>query len=780
MTGIRPLAGKAPPLWRVPVLRLLILLLACPLAPFREARAAEAGTPAILQLAVNGMDKGAVRVLLQPPEIMILVAALRDAGLVIIPGNPEKIGEDLYVRASALAPKISARYDEDNLTLSLSVDPLLLTPTSVDLAVPPEKVEYIRNNTGFINYAFTSQDLKNLNLLTEQGVSIGGSFVDNAFSVTDTGRFNRLNTSITIDNRDRLTRLVLGDTVAEAGILGGASRLAGISYGRAFAINPYFTPFPGQRFAGVITTPSTADVYVNGLLVRTVELPPGPFNLQNLPALSGAGATRVVIRNAFGLTQELGAPYYLDTHVLRRGLSDFNYTIGVERAPGSSSLGNYSVPAFVGHHRYGITDTLTAGGFLTADTRKVAGGPEVTLSLPIGLLALYGAGSQQQGIAGGSASVQYVYQSPRFSIGAAFTATSPHYATVGLDQADDRATRQISAFVGSRFFRDVDFSLNVYDQHYRDSGDNQQINLTTSIRLADRYNLALSLFHTETEHLRPNNGVYAALTMALGRETTATVSANHDAMSNMATLQVQKSRPLGEGWAYLAQASFGRNAVDIADVQYQGAHGFYEVDATHVGGQTTTTLSAAGAITFIGGNTFFTRPVQDAYGVIQVPGVAGVTGYVSHQDVGKTDSQGNLLVPNLLSYYGNQIGIEPQDIAIDYSVAETDRTIAPSYRGGAVIAFPVKKLQAFQGTLELRRGAEVVVPVYGDLAVVTKEETLHSPIGANGEFYLENLPLEQLPATIEFEGKSCAFVVSVPRSGDRFVQLGRLACVESP
>ncbi len=739
---------------------------------------AEAPIPALLQLSVNGVDKGAARVLLRDGAVFILVSALKDAGFVEVPGTTEDIAGELYVRADAMGPRVRLRYDEDNLILDFTADPSLLAATNVDLANAPEKIEYIHNTTGFINYAVTSESLHRPSFLSEQGLSVGGVFLDNTFSVNTRGDFRRINTNATFDNRANLTRVVVGDTVADAGILGGASQIAGVSYAKNFSINPYFTAFPGQRFAGVVSTPSTADVYINGLLVRTVDLPPGPFNLQNLLAVSGAGATRVVLRNAFGLTQELGAPYYLDTHVLRKGLSDFSYTAGFERRSFATSLGSYGGPAGVARHRYGLTDDLTVGGFIAADKRKVAGGPELTITLPIGALAMSGAGSNQQGTAGAAASAQYVFQSTRFSFGGAYTYTSRRYATVGLDRNDDRALRQYSAFAGTRV-GGIDFMFNVNEQKFRDAGKNRQANLTTSTRLADRFNLALTLSHGKTENFRANDAVFLALTMAVGRETTATVSGTYDRDGIGGTLQMQKSRPLGEGLSYLAQTSAGQRAVSIADVQYQGPYGFYEFDATHIDGHTSTTLSAAGAVTFIGGDFYLTRPIQDAYGLIRVPGLPGVTGYLSHQDVGKTDKNGNLLVPSLLSYYGNQLGIEPQNIPLDYSVEQTDRTVAPYYRGGAVVAFAVKRLQAFQGAVMLKVQGETVTPAYGDLSVTVGNETLRSPLGGGGEFYLESLPAGTYPAVVDYQGNACRFSLAVLSSTERFVQMGTLTCEAS-
>lgn len=740
-----------------------------------EDAASAASAQALLELTVNGVAKDPARVTFVGERLYILVQSLTDAGVTQVPGTPETIDGALYVASDALGPRVKVFYDEENLALSLTVDPTLLAPTMIDLANAPENIEYIRNNTGFLNYALTSQNGKTPSLLSEQGITIGPGFFDNTFSVNTNGRFQRLNTNLTIDSRRRMTRTVLGDTIADAGVLGGASQIAGVTYSKNFSINPYFTPFPGQRFAGVVNTPSSADVYVNGLLVRSIDIPPGPFNLQNLPALAGAGATRVLIRNAFGLTQELGAPYYLDTRVLRRGLHDFSYTAGLQRQFTASRYGEYANPSFVGRHRYGLADTLTAGGFAAGDKDKVAGGPEVTWTLPFGAIGLFGAGSHQDDTPGAAASAQYVYQSLRFSIGSAFTYMSPNYATVGLDRRDDRAVYQYSSFAATRFGA-VDLTLNYYQQDFRDAGSNRQVNLTSSLRLFDRFNLAVSLTHNKAANTKASNGIFAALTMPLFGDTAATVSGSHDTSGSTAAVQFQKSRPLGEGFAYLVQASAGSRAVNIADVQYQSRYGLYEIDATHIEGDTNVILTAAGALTYIGGEVYATRPVQDAYGLIRVPDVAGVTGYVSHQDIGKTDARGNLLVPSLLSYYGNQLGIEPLDIPLDYAVEETERTIAPSYRGGAVVTFAVKKLQAFQGKAQLLRAGENVSPAFGELTVTVNGAVISSPIGTDGAFYLENLPPGAWPAEILFEGNACRFSMAVPKTAERFVDMGAVSC----
>lgn len=771
--AFRPERGRRIFLW------LLVLnAVPGPGAPVPAAMAAEAQSAALLQLTVNTVDKGAARVIIRGSEILIAVDSLKAAGVTVTPSAVETIGGVDYVAARALEPGVKVDYDAANLALALTADPRLLAPSTIDLAgAAPANLEFIDSPSAFLNYGAVSTNGRTPSFLSEQGVRLGGALFDNAFSINPQGRFIRGATNLTFDNRARSTRMTLGDAVGDAGVLGGAARIGGVTYATDFALKPYFTPFPNQRFAGVVSTPSTADIYVNGRQVRSVEVPPGVFNLENLPAVSGAGNIRVVIRNAFGQAQELGAPYYLGTQLLRRGLSDFSYTAGFERDPVSTGIGSYGRAVVAARHRYGLTDRISLGGFGAADKDKAAFGGEATFGLPFGMLSLYGAGSRQGHFTDGAASAQYSYQSTRFSLGAAYTYTGPRYASLGLDRRDDRAVTRIDSFIAAPLGGYADLTFDYSHTRFRDAGLSDRAALTASARLGGRFNLSLTLAHAQVSRVPVDNSAFLAVTMALGPRTAATASVAAERRGTTEAVQIQRSLPYGEGFGYLVQGAAGAQPVNIADVQYQGRYGLYEIDVIHTPGDTQTTVSASGAIVAIGGRVLPTRPIQDSYALIRVPGVAGVTGTLSHQSVGKTDARGDLLVPNLLSYYGNALGIDDQDIPLDYSVAATERIVAPAYRGGAVVAFPVKRLQAFTGTLEVRRGDTVIVPAYGDLTVSGGGVTVDSPLGARGEFYLEGLPAGG-DVTVTYEGGVCRFKMTAPASQERFVRLGKLTCAE--
>jgi outer membrane usher protein len=184
-----------------------------------------------------------------------------------------------------------------------------------------------------------------------------------------------------------------------------------------------------------------------------------------------------------------------------------------------------------------------------------------------------------------------------------------------------------------------------------------------------------------------------------------------------------------------------------------------------------------GSVVAIGGGLYATRPVQQSFALIRVPGVEGVRAFSSHQEIGRTGGGGDVLVPDLQAYYGNILNIADGDIPIEYAVADAGLTIAPPFRGGAVARFDVQKVQRVLGRVKVATGHEETYQQYGELTVTSASGRRYgSPIGGDGTFYFENLPKGSYAAMMEYRGTRCAFQLVVPSSDDMVVDLGTVRC----
>jgi hypothetical protein len=184
-----------------------------------------------------------------------------------------------------------------------------------------------------------------------------------------------------------------------------------------------------------------------------------------------------------------------------------------------------------------------------------------------------------------------------------------------------------------------------------------------------------------------------------------------------------------------------------------------------------------GGLAVVGGSFNLTRPIEGGFALIRVPGSAGVRGTESNQVVGRTNAKGDLLVTDLLPYYGNVLGIEDSDLPLDYDVQETRRVVAPPYRGGALVTFEARRASAVFGTILLDDGSATKAPARGLVRLL--DSAGESPVGMRGEFFFETLEPGPHRAEVVYRGIPCRFTFTVPPATERragITKVGEVRC----
>jgi outer membrane usher protein len=162
-----------------------------------------------------------------------------------------------------------------------------------------------------------------------------------------------------------------------------------------------------------------------------------------------------------------------------------------------------------------------------------------------------------------------------------------------------------------------------------------------------------------------------------------------------------------------------------------------------------------------------------------VPDVEGVRAYVSHQEMGRTDRRGDLLVPNLLAYYGNQISIADADVPADRTLSYKQLLLATPYRGGAIAEFPATREWRVAGSLTLQGHPEALRgqrALDARVTVETPRGPMDSWLGAGGEFYLEGLAPGSYVLQVTAGDIRCEATLVVPTSDAPVIRAGELAC----
>jgi outer membrane usher protein len=662
----------------------------------------------------------------------------------------------------------------------------------VDLGAAPPDVSYARRPSAFFNYApsvtASTQGPLSASGFFEAGVSEKNRLWYSGLYAATAGGVARGLTNLTIDDRPRMLRLTVGDANVATGAIGGAAVLGGVTFARDFTENPYFIRFPSMRFTSSTDVPATVDVYVNGVRVKSVPLDPGTFTLDGVRGLVGGGTVSYVLRDALGGGQTFSMPYYVGPTVLAKGVSDFAVSVGFPRDGIGTQSFAYEGPAAMGYYQVGVTDHLTLGARAEAIWARASGGPFVAVTTPAGLFSLEGGASAASdgGFEGGVAGVfSYSYLSRAFNAGASLRAQSDRYATVTLTPDMDRSLVQASIFTsvpaGKRASIGTQFSL---DDH-RDLPTIASVSLFSQVQLSRGLTLlAQAGLATVTPPKSEIDGF-----LLLSWTTDTKLSATGGVVSNGGAvggnLQVAKSSTFGEDWSLAAAATVTPQSTDVSvNHRLQTATNIVATYFDWTGSSATLSVEPAGSVVWVqGAGAFLTRPVYDGFALVEIPNVQGVRVYQNAQEVGRTDKEGHVLVPSLISYYGSQLKIASEDIPLDYALDRDSLVVAPPRRGAGLALFPAVRVHYYRGRVRTVRTEGKLekeeVPVFGDLAVQNGPHEVVSPIGEGGTFELEGLQTGVHDAEIRYRGDVCRFRLDAREAKTALVDLGLIRCRET-
>jgi outer membrane usher protein len=761
------------------------------LGTLAQAQGGQREERAPLEVVLNGESRGVWIVRLAAGDLWVPRRELL-AARVKLPAGARREGTppDERVSLASLGADVTFVVDFDLLLARIDFSPALLAERRVDLAADlrPPGLELRSDLSAFANYAAAVATPGTLSLSTEAGVSEGGVVLSTQTSLLTSGAWVRGLTSLTLDDPRRLLRWTLGDTfetTALAGGLWGSALLGGLSVGRDRAQGPYrlYAPLPSQR--GFATSPSTMDVYVDGALVRSVPIAPGTYDLQNLPVPTGSSTLRTVLRDAYGRSQELSTNAWYSSELLAVGFTDWSASAGWQRRQFGAASNAYGPPAALGSFRRGLLPWLSAGARVEAAGGGLFNlGASVTTAAPAallpGTLELAAAASRDGGPLGGALSVGVSVQTSLVGAGLSLRLQSPGYANVSLPSSADRARWLLTSTSSFPLGHSASLSLDLRAGSQRDAGRAASAALRAQLGLGPALSASASLGLDSTAAAPASWSGSVGLLWVIDRVTTADALVSDQGGARGAQLGVQRNLPAGEGFGYRARVGQEEGATTISALgQAQGQHGRLEAGLDQSPGSRQVHASLAGGVVAMGGRAFFTRPLEQAWALVRVPGVEGVRALLENQEVGRTDPRGDLLVPGLLPYYANRLALVPTDVPLTHDVGAIERLVGPPTRSGVLVRFAVERLTAISGAvLVALPGGGVLVPAFGELQVSAAPGSPSSPLGEDGRFFLEGLQPGRYRGQVTWTGGNCDLALEVParREGEAVTDLGVLRC----
>jgi outer membrane usher protein len=767
--------------------RALLLVLSLALAGLPGAALAE---EAVLRLVVNGTPRGDGIVAIDADgDVWLEQETLAALDFGVLPEGARVA--DGRVSLRSLAPALRFELDVPSATLRLRIDPERLAGSRVDLSRPaPPGLRLLEQDSALLNYSLRLDLLeeRTLALPFELGLRRGPAllFSDFDFSSADDAGFVRLSTRAVLDDLARLRRLTLGDLVARSDTdLGSQLLLGGVSLARDFRLQPYLVRRPAPDVSGVLETASEVEVYVDGQLLSREDLPAGRFELADLPVRQGAGEVRLVIRDAFGRTREVDSGIYAASRLLRAGLSEYALQLGFERESFGRRSFDYGEPMALGFYRRGLRDWLSAGFHGEGSTGLLnVGGSLDVLAGRVGELGLSLAGSTSDAGSGAALAARYLRTGWRGSAGLLLRGASERYAIVAGGGGAGRARFDALASVGLSLGR-IGVSAQASYAGRRGLPHRVRVGLGLRRRIGTRLFASVSVGATrDGSHTVARADL--GLTLQLGTRQTGSLLASHVDGRSSARLSLDRHTPFGPGVDYrvdLASLPTGVHGNDFFGdgfFEWRSDDGIASTRYQHRPGSDRAQLGWAGGVVAAGGRVRATRPVDDAFLLVEVPGLPGVA--VSHNNhrVAVTDDAGVAVLPELDSYLYNEVAIDPGPLPIGRYVRATRRPVTTPLRGGALLDFPVEELRAYEGRVLFRTPQGRVPAQFARLELEVAGRHVRTALGTGGALYLEDLPPGRYPARVRSRRAACRFELELPESDELFHDLGDIVCEATP
>ena len=172
----------------------------------------------------------------------------------------------------------------------------------------------------------------------------------------------RLDTSYVYSDPWSLRRYRAGDFISGSLPWTRPVRLGGVQINLDFSMRPDLITFPVPSVSGSAAVPSTVDVLVNGTTVRSGSVAPGPFEVPQVPVISGAGTVTTTVTDALGRQVTTELPFYASPTLLAPSLQTYSAEIGLVRRDWGTESNDYGDLAGAITYRRGLSTHLTVEG----------------------------------------------------------------------------------------------------------------------------------------------------------------------------------------------------------------------------------------------------------------------------------------------------------------------------------------------------------------------------------------------------------------------------------
>ncbi|MFA3113475.1 fimbria/pilus outer membrane usher protein [Acinetobacter pittii] len=665
---------------------------------------------------------------------------------------------------------IQFKYLENEQSLNLKVPSNMLTGYSVDLSsqqvTSPQLLKMKPLNAAILNYSLYNTITNDENVFSGTAEGIFNSAIGNFSSgVLYNGsnetsysheKWVRLESKWQYVEPEKIRIYTLGDFISNSLDWGSSVRLAGFQWSSAYSQRGDIVTSALPQFSGSAALPSTLDLYVNQQKIYSGLVPSGPFDIKQLPFISGNEVT-LVTTDATGQQSITKKPYYFSSKILAKGINEFSIDVGIPRYNYGLYSNDYDDATFAsGAIRYGYSNSLTLSGGAEASTDGLSnlGTGFAKNVLGIGVMNADIAASQYKDENGYSALLGLEGRiSKNISFNTSYRKVFDNYFDLArVSQVRYLKDNQINAesqnYLNHSALADEIFRAGINYNFYAGYGvylgynqikysDNSYKLLSTNLSgsLDKNWGFYASAYKDYENH--KDYGVYFALRYTPSSKVNAITSVSSDSGSLRYRQEIfGLSEPqIGSfGWGGYVERDQDVNENNASVyASYRARAAYLTGRYNRFGDNDQVALSATGSLVAAAGRIFAANEIGDGYAVVTNAGPQSqiINGGVN---LGETDKSGRFLIPSLMPYQVNHIYLDPSYLPLNWNVKSTDQKTVVGYRQGTLVDFGAH--QVISGLVKLvDQKNSPLMPGY----TVRINGQQNGMVGYDGEVFIPNL-----------------------------------------
>lgn len=540
------------------------------------------------------------------------------------------------------------------------------------------------------------------------------------------------------NNSNSTTTYQIGDFISNALSWSNVSRIGGLQISRNFSIRPDLITYPLLDYTGIASTPGMLDLFINGNKVSSNTISSGPFTLTHTPYINGAGEATIVTTDTLGRQVSTTLPFYVANTLLKKGLSDFDVSLGFRRLNyGIKNFDYEDAPSFSGIYRYGLANYLTWSSHveLNRDLSLWGVGADIRLGHWGVLSNSFSQSNTTQ--TGYQFTSGYSYHGRDINFNIQHTKRSSNFQDLSiLDTGQSLSRKALQSSLSFKpFGENFGFiGLGYFDVIAQDQSRTQLANLSYSHRLWKSSSFTFSLNKTLNQ---PGFNSQLQFTFPLGYDRGSMNASIQRDVEGGYSKQVLYSRPAptdqGLGW----NLGYGDHDQKQASAIWKNQKFTLQSGVSGDAKNTNYWAQINGSIIYLDG-LFATNKVNDAFLVVKTNGFPEVPVYYDNRLIGHTDQNGTVLVPSVNAYYPGKLYIDTLDLPPNVEMIETEKRIAVEDHKGAVVHFPIQKVRA--ANIKLLDQNNQPLPIGTIVEVLeTQQKTI---VGYDGWVYLTHLNVD--------------------------------------